>query len=463
MRYYKIIICLFCSLAISPISTSLADTKNWQETAKQVLSLANDMDARTKNSAKLQNEDEKALSAKLEKLKAIVKKNSAELAAKNEELNKVSQRRAELADQYEQEMSDMKTVEGSFRTSLRATIARLEVSPTSSTAPERLKSLQTINEQDSFFGLTEMKLYTDILFADIADTGQIKHVQAPVINLDGTVQPVELYRAGGFILSYNKNGNAFYASSNGNAPASTIASSGNNQKLLLKWLTNESDILPMDITGGTALKAQTQQKDLKQWVEDGGLLLYPILIAGLVGSILFVIKLCQLSLNKCLPSKLKLQITNYNDLAKDEQDNLFLKIERLKLCPTSQVITALKNKENLSVEALDNVFDEKIIQKQGRLERGLSIIGVLASIAPLLGLLGTVTGMINTFQAITIFGTGDPRMMSTGISEALITTQAGLAIAIPLLLGHHFLKRRTSRLIADMEESGTAMLANLYK
>ncbi|MCP4718177.1 MAG: MotA/TolQ/ExbB proton channel family protein, partial [Desulfobacteraceae bacterium] len=112
---------------------------------------------------------------------------------------------------------------------------------------------------------------------------------------------------------------------------------------------------------------------------------------------------------------------------------------------------------------LDTLVEEKIMTEQGKQERFLSIIGVLASIAPLLGLLGTVTGMISTFRAITIFGTGDPRMMSTGISEALVTTQAGLGIAIPLLLAHHFLKRRVVFLVEDMEACGMGIIARLSK
>ena len=119
--------------------------------------------------------------------------------------------------------------------------------------------------------------------------------------------------------------------------------------------------------------------------------------------------------------------------------------------------------EGRPIDSLDAIVEEKILTEQGKQERFLSIIGVLASIAPLLGLLGTVTGMISTFRAITIFGTGDPRMMSTGISEALVTTQAGLAIAIPLLLAHHFLKRRVIVLVEDMEACGMGTIARISK
>ena len=86
-----------------------------------------------------------------------------------------------------------------------------------------------------------------------------------------------------------------------------------------------------------------------------------------------------------------------------------------------------------------------------RLEHFLSTIGVLAAVAPLLGLLGTVTGMINTFHMITLFGSGNTGLMAGGISEALITTAAGLVIAIPLLLAHNYLSTKADGIIGDIE------------
>ena len=98
-----------------------------------------------------------------------------------------------------------------------------------------------------------------------------------------------------------------------------------------------------------------------------------------------------------------------------------------------------------------------------RLERFLAILAIFGAIAPLLGLLGTVTGMIDTFRVITLYGTGDPRMMSGGISEALITTELGLAVAIPIMLFHTFLSRRVDHLVGDMEEKAVALTNIIQK
>ena len=100
----------------------------------------------------------------------------------------------------------------------------------------------------------------------------------------------------------------------------------------------------------------------------------------------------------------------------------------------------------------ESVLQEAILHELPFLQRGLAMLAVLGAVAPLLGLLGTITGMIETFRVITVHGAGDPRLMSGGISEALVTTEIGLGVAIPVLLVHTWLKRRADHVIGDMEE-----------
>lgn len=103
-------------------------------------------------------------------------------------------------------------------------------------------------------------------------------------------------------------------------------------------------------------------------------------------------------------------------------------------------------------------LDEKLAEESSLLNRGLPTLAVLAAVSPLLGLLGTVTGMIETFQSITLFGTGDPKLMSGGISQALVTTQLGLAVAIPLVLFHSMLIGRANRLVEQLGKHGSDLL-----
>ena len=109
-------------------------------------------------------------------------------------------------------------------------------------------------------------------------------------------------------------------------------------------------------------------------------------------------------------------------------------------------------------EVIEEVLYESIIKTQPKLERFLAFIAVVAATAPLLGLLGTVTGMIRTFKLITIVGTGDARSLSSGISEALITTKWGLIVAIPTLIMHALLNRKAKGVIGSMEQAAVTFI-----
>jgi biopolymer transport protein ExbB len=110
-------------------------------------------------------------------------------------------------------------------------------------------------------------------------------------------------------------------------------------------------------------------------------------------------------------------------------------------------------------ELLEARLDEAVLKELPAIERGQGIIKLLAGVAPLLGLLGTVTGMIATFQAITAFGSGDAKLMASGISQALITTVLGLVVAIPLLLMHSWVASRSRTLVQILDEQSAGLIA----
>ena len=102
---------------------------------------------------------------------------------------------------------------------------------------------------------------------------------------------------------------------------------------------------------------------------------------------------------------------------------------------------------------------EAVLSEPPKLEQGLTLLKIIAAVAPLMGLLGTVTGMIITFQAITIFGAGDPKAMAGGISSALVTTVLGLLVAIPTVLLHTVVNGRSQRIIHVLNEQATGIVA----
>ena len=111
------------------------------------------------------------------------------------------------------------------------------------------------------------------------------------------------------------------------------------------------------------------------------------------------------------------------------------------------------------LEDLEILLEDQLSKLIPPLESGLGTIKLLAAVAPLLGLLGTVIGMIETFQAITLFGTGDPKLMAGGISQALVTTMLGLIMAVPLLFIHNFLDNRSRELVQTLEDQAIGLIA----
>jgi biopolymer transport protein ExbB len=120
--------------------------------------------------------------------------------------------------------------------------------------------------------------------------------------------------------------------------------------------------------------------------------------------------------------------------------------------PVSEVLSVCLINYKVGKERMRESVSEVVARERPKLERYLSTIAVMGTIMPILGLLGTVTGMIQTFDVISVIGTGDPEALAGGISMALITTQAGLVVAIPIIILHNILSNKVERIMAEMEE-----------
>jgi biopolymer transport protein ExbB len=127
--------------------------------------------------------------------------------------------------------------------------------------------------------------------------------------------------------------------------------------------------------------------------------------------------------------------------------------------PLGRIMLAYEDNRGADVETLELKLDEAIMKEVPKLESGLNLLKVIAAVAPMLGLLGTVTGMILTFQAIQLYGTGDPQVMAGGISQALITTVLGLVTAIPVILIHSFASGMSTSVTQVLEEQAVGIVA----
>jgi biopolymer transport protein ExbB len=184
-----------------------------------------------------------------------------------------------------------------------------------------------------------------------------------------------------------------------------------------------------------------QAPSYKERVKQGGWIAYSILGLGAVGLFIAIIRFFIL-----------LWVGN-GVKRQQRRDEVSLKN------PLGRILSVYNDKIAQDVETLSLKLDEAILREIPKIERGLMTLAILAAIAPMLGLLGTVSGMIETFQSITLFGTGDPKLMSGGISQALVTTELGLAVAIPIMLIHSGLSSKSNRIVQILDEESAAIVA----
>lgn len=197
----------------------------------------------------------------------------------------------------------------------------------------------------------------------------------------------------------------------------------------------------LDPTGGSILGLLVQAPTLKERVEQGGTVGYIILIVGAFGMLLAIERLISLTI---IRTKVNKQLKS--DTIKDTN-------------PLGRVLQVKEKYPQADTEALELHLTEAILGEVPKLSRNLTIIKIISVVAPLMGLLGTVTGMINTFQAITLFGTGDPKLMAGGISTALVTTVLGLVVAIPTTLLYAMLNTRSKNIVYILQEQAAGVIA----
>jgi len=276
------------------------------------------------------------------------------------------------------------------------------------------------------------QMWTMIL-TEISESGKVVKFNATVIKPQGDETRQEVTRAG--VFNSVSNG-AFlrYLPESGKLvelsrqPARRFQSMAEN----LEQASSGMHAFALDPSKGAILSLMVQSPDLAERLQQGGGIGYLILVLGAIGVLMVIQRAIALLLAR---KGIEAQVNS----EEADQKNALGRLQRI-----AQGITSR------NVDAISLRLDEQLAEESSLLNRGLPTVAVLAAVSPLLGLLGTVTGMIETFQSITLFGTGDPKLMSGGISQALVTTQLGLAVAIPLVLFHSLLVGRANRIVEKL-------------
>jgi biopolymer transport protein ExbB len=201
----------------------------------------------------------------------------------------------------------------------------------------------------------------------------------------------------------------------------------------------------IDPSGGQTLQLVVQVPNLRERIDQGGMVGYSILMLAALAFVLSGYRFTELTL---VENRLRRQLHS-SELRLDN--------------PLGRVLARLDRTTMNDEEALYLTMEEVLTGEQAKLGRALAFLKLVAAIAPMLGLLGTVTGMIKTFQAIALYGSGDPKLMSGGISEALVTTVEGLVTAIPILLLHSLLASKSQALGSLLEAHAAAALAQRFE
>jgi len=191
-------------------------------------------------------------------------------------------------------------------------------------------------------------------------------------------------------------------------------------------------------------------------VKAGGLMMGPIILASILAAAIFLERLWTLQSKRVLPAELTDKVWRWVDEQRQIQDKHIVALQQNS--PLGKILAA-----GLANRHRDRAVIKESIEDTGRhvvheLDRFIGALGTIASLSPLMGLLGTVLGMIRTFNAITTEGIGNPAMLAGGIAEALITTAAGLTVAIPALIGYKFLRGKVEGLVVQMEKEAIKLV-----
>ena len=310
-------------------------------------------------------------------------------------------------------------------------LASTEKAVTFSEYPERVAVLRDIGETQ-VHDLNQLQNLWISYLDEIVSSGEVKTVEANIIDRDGESITGEIVRYGHFTTTYK---NKFVT------PVPELSGfellQRQPERDVLKNLrkhqrSDDYRITSIDPTRGFLLSLYLDKPGWIDRIAQGKSIGFIIILIGISGFVFSIYKIYQL---------------------REQEKEIIADNAKVKVDMENSI------KDIASYESKENILDEFIINYTGKLEWGANWVKFFAAVAPLLGLLGTVIGMIETFQAITLFGTGDPKQMAGGISQALVTTMLGLIVAAPLLGLYTYISQKVSNLSQVLEEKASYLLA----
>ena len=382
---------------------------------------------------------------KLSQIRAQVNQATAESNRLDTLFNANFEQITQLKDELKEKQGEFGELFGAARSAAGDLANQLEVSIISAQYPGRVAPLEETAQSETLPSVEELQELYFTMLQEMTAQSQVATFPARVYEAGGQPTDESVTRIGPYVafadgkyLVFKKdyNGLTFLARQPSGAAGATDAArrvANYNGDGVVRGV--------IDPSLGTILGLTVQRPTLGETIEQGGAVGYVILGILAFGLLLGLYKWFTLFMTG---GAVRGQMRKKN---------------ASKGNPLGRIMQAYQSNTSADVETLALKLDDAVLKEVPKLEGGLNLIKVLAAVAPLLGLLGTVIGMINTFQAITLFGTGDPQLMADGISQALVTTVLGLVAAIPLLLIHAFASGASRSVSQILEEQSAGMIA----
>lgn len=348
---------------------------------------------------------------------------------------------ATLEQQLHLETGSLGELFGVVRQTAKDLNIELKNSVTGSIDANNTQVINDIVEAKSLPSMTQLTGLWQTMTQQVQASSELALMPVTVINGAGHRSEINAYRLGnmalvgdeGFLRWDNKKSVATYYSQQPDlAPSVATLSDMQQQQVMM---------MAVDPSRGIMLEQLANSPTLKDRLQAGGVVGQIIIVLLSIGLLISLFNGARLLV---IRQQIRTQLKDPTHIGNN---------------PLGRVLSVYDTEKTRSVEALELRLLETIVDEQQGLEKGLSMLKLLAALAPMLGLLGTVTGMIETFQVITQFGNGDPKVMAGGISMALVTTVLGLVAAMPLLLTHNILSSQAESIRTILEKQGLSLVA----
>jgi biopolymer transport protein ExbB len=350
---------------------------------------------------------------------------------------------AELELQLEELVQGMGDVSGAFREFSGDFSAVLQESMVTAQYPQRSEQMQALAQSETQPTIAEIEALWLLLQQEMTEAGKISRFETAVVAADGTAVVRPVLRVGTF-SAFSNDGFLRYIPETGELLALSRQPGARYREQAEDFMAGSAGVGPIviDPTRGSLLGMMSYTPSMRERIEQGGTIGMIILGLGAFGLVLTCWRSFYLGI---VYLKMRRQLADIDNPSKSN--------------PLGRVLLATEGVSIDDEDLLQLKLDEAILAEIPALESGNGLIKLLAATSPLLGLLGTVTGMILTFQVISLFGTGDPKLMAGGISQALVTTVLGLVVAIPLLFGHSLVSALSRSIIQRLDEQCAGVLA----